>query len=77
MEHDTVQSGLVLPIDIAGLASSIAREQRESGEIPWHGGGKTDPWDHVEAAIGLTLGVGLFYTLFMTNGIATFIYFYF
>jgi alginate O-acetyltransferase complex protein AlgI len=28
-------------------------------------------------AIGLTLGVGLFYTLFMTNGIATFIYFYF
>ncbi|HNQ86181.1 MAG TPA: phenyltransferase domain-containing protein [Deltaproteobacteria bacterium] len=56
MEHDTVQSGLVLPIDIAGLASSIAREQRESGEIPWHGGGKTDPWDHVEAAIGLTIG---------------------
>ncbi|HPI94139.1 MAG TPA: phenyltransferase domain-containing protein [Deltaproteobacteria bacterium] len=56
MEHDVAPSGLVLPIDIAGLASSIAGTQRESGEIPWHEGGKTDPWDHVEAAIGLTIG---------------------
>jgi len=43
-------------IDIGSLASSIASEQKTSGEIPWHKGGKTDPWDHVEAAIGLSIG---------------------
>lgn len=26
------------------------------GEIPWWPGGKTDPWDHVESAMGLTVG---------------------
>lgn len=31
----------------------IAAQQRPSGEIPWHAGGKMDPWDHVHAAMGL------------------------
>ncbi len=30
--------------------------QRPSGELPWFPGGHTDPWDHVEAAMGLTIG---------------------
>ena len=30
--------------------------QQESGEIPWFEGGYTDPWDHVESAMGLTIG---------------------
>ncbi len=30
--------------------------QKESGEIPWFEGGPTDPWDHTEAAMGLTIG---------------------
>ena len=30
--------------------------QRESGEIPWFDGGYTDPWDHVESAMGLATG---------------------
>ncbi|MCR9185324.1 MAG: prenyltransferase [Halieaceae bacterium] len=30
--------------------------QRPSGEIPWFDGGYTDPWDHVEAAMGLSIG---------------------
>ncbi len=30
--------------------------QRPSGEIPWFEGGYTDPWDHVEAAMGLSTG---------------------
>jgi len=30
--------------------------QRASGEIPWFEGGHTDPWDHVEAAMALTIG---------------------
>ncbi len=30
--------------------------QRPTGEIPWFEGGYTDPWDHVEAAMGLSIG---------------------
>ncbi len=30
--------------------------QRPGGEIPWFPGGHTDPWDHVEAAMGLVIG---------------------
>ena len=30
--------------------------QRGSGEIPWFEGGYTDPWDHVESAMGLSIG---------------------
>jgi len=40
-------------IDIEAPAALIARTQRPSGEIPWCNGQKTDPWDHVEAAMGL------------------------
>jgi len=42
------------PISIQGLAEYIVEQQRDSGEIPWYDGYKTDPWDHVESAIGLT-----------------------
>ena len=34
----------------------LLRAQRGSGEIPWFEGGHTDPWDHVEAAMGLSIG---------------------
>jgi hypothetical protein len=34
----------------------IAATQLASGEIPWSEEGKTDPWDHVEAAMGLVIG---------------------
>ncbi len=44
-----------LPIDLDALGRLIATTQRESGEIPWHEGGRTDPWDMVEAAMGLTV----------------------
>jgi len=29
--------------------------QQDSGEIPWFEGGYTDPWDHVESAMGLSI----------------------
>ena len=45
-----------LPIDIGTVAALIAGDQYDSGEIPWRRGEKTDPWDHVEAAMGLTIG---------------------
>jgi hypothetical protein len=50
-------SPLTLPsIDIREVASLIANTQRPDGEIPWCQGQKTDPWDHVECAMGLTVG---------------------
>lgn len=39
----------------ARTARSIAMVQRYSGAIPWYPGGHTDPWDHVESAMGLTV----------------------
>ncbi len=34
----------------------IARTQQADGAIPWFENGPMDPWDHVEAAMGLTIG---------------------
>jgi hypothetical protein len=43
-------------IDIDAVADLIVNTQKENGEIPWFPGDKTDPWDHVEAAMGLSVG---------------------
>lgn len=56
MELDMNSRRFTAPIEVDGLAKSITEQQRDSGEIPWYEGGKTDPWDHVESAIGLTIG---------------------
>ena len=37
------------------LGAFIASIQKENGEIPWAQGGKTDPWDHIESAMGLSI----------------------
>jgi hypothetical protein len=34
----------------------ILGSQEDSGAIPWFDGGHLDPWDHVEAAMGLSIG---------------------
>lgn len=34
----------------------ILNTQNHDGSIPWFGGGKTDPWDHTEASMGLSIG---------------------
>ncbi len=34
----------------------IARIQQNDGAIPWYEEGCLDPWDHIEAAMGLTVG---------------------
>lgn len=36
-------------------ADYILEVQRPWGEIPWFPGGHTDPWDHVEAAMALSI----------------------
>ena len=40
---------------IQHTAEYIARVQQPSGAIPWFPGGTLDPWDHVEAAMGLSV----------------------
>jgi len=34
----------------------ILTTQNEDGSIPWFTNGKTDPWNHTEAAMGLSIG---------------------
>ena len=34
----------------------ILATQQDGGEIPWFAGGHSDPWDQVEAAMGLSIG---------------------
>lgn len=43
-------------VDIESVAGFIAQTQKNNGEIPWCEDEKTDPWDHVEAAMGLCIG---------------------
>jgi hypothetical protein len=45
-----------LPDLIPETANYIASVQLESGAIPWFKGHLLDPWDHVEAAMGLSIG---------------------
>lgn len=47
--------GVFTPDQCRQTAESIAAEQESSGAIPWFTGGHTDPWDHVESAMALTV----------------------
>lgn len=50
-------SSITVPaIDIVEVAALIAGAQQPDGEIPWCEGQKSDPWDHVESAMGLSVG---------------------
>lgn len=42
--------------NLESVIESILKTQKPSGEIPWCPGQKTDPWDHVESTMGLTIG---------------------
>ena len=42
-------------ISLDAIAETIRTCQRPTGEIPWSDGDKTDPWDHVESAMGLCI----------------------
>ncbi len=45
-----------LAVDVDVVCRLIMAAQLPSGEIPWSVGDKTDPWDHIEAAMGLVAG---------------------
>ena len=55
MELPLSQSLARPSIDVGAIADFIAGVQKPNGEIPWSAGGKTDPWDHVESAMGLSV----------------------
>lgn len=40
---------------LAASAEYILARQQPDGSIPWFDGGYADPWDHVEAAMGLSI----------------------
>lgn len=46
-------------LDLKAMTDLICRTQLPDGAIPWSPGDKTDPWDHVESAMGLTIGGAL------------------
>lgn len=45
--------GVLTTDQISQTAQSIVDAQLPSGAIPWFAGGHTDPWDHVQGAMGL------------------------
>jgi hypothetical protein len=47
--------GLLSAKQVAATASQLASLQLASGQVPWFRGGHCDPWNHVEAAMALTV----------------------
>lgn len=47
---------MLSPAQAAATAAAIAAVQRPDGLVPWFPAGPADPWNHVEAAMALTLG---------------------
>jgi len=56
MNFKTLSSRESLSLDIDSVAAIISKIQTDTGEIPWSKNGHTDPWDHVESIMGLTIG---------------------
>mgnify|MGYP000852718370 FL=1 len=55
MDVNISVSEAIKPPETDRIAGFIAGLQKENGEIPWSHGGKTDPWDHIESAMGLSI----------------------
>jgi len=47
--------GVLSAAQVAETGDSLVRLQRDDGMIPWFEGGHCDPWNHVEAAMALTV----------------------
>ncbi len=48
-------AGVLSASEVLASASTIAEVQRPDGMIPWFEGGHCDPWNHVEAAMALSV----------------------
>ena len=53
--HMSGVPGIISEDELARTAAHVASLQGASGEIPWFIGGHCDPWNHVEAAMALTV----------------------
>ncbi len=49
-------NAVLSPAQVASTVQRVAEAQSPDGMIPWYPGGHGDPWNHVEAAMALTLG---------------------
>lgn len=47
--------GVLDAAQVVATADAIAAVQSPDGAIPWFDGGHLDPWDHVQAAMGLSV----------------------
>ncbi|WP_306357368.1 MULTISPECIES: prenyltransferase [unclassified Nocardia] len=47
--------GVLTADELLRTAESITAAQESDGAIPWFDGGHTDPWDHLESAMALTV----------------------
>lgn len=47
--------GVMTAEQCSATAQFVLRQQRADGSIPWYDGSHLDPWDHIEAAMGLTV----------------------
>jgi hypothetical protein len=47
--------GVLTGDEVASSGAHLARLQRADGRIPWFDGGHCDPWNHVEAAMALSV----------------------
>lgn len=47
--------GVLTSTEVAATGAAIADMQTDSGALPWFPGGKTDPWDHIESAMALSV----------------------
>ena len=47
--------GILSSADVLATGHAIAAVQRRDGQIPWFEGGHCDPWNHVEAAMALSV----------------------
>ena len=50
-----VRSGRLDPTSVEQTAAWIASVQLPNGMVPWYPGGHADPWNHIEAAMALSV----------------------
>ncbi|MEP9390965.1 prenyltransferase [Gordonia sp. VNQ95] len=48
-------AGVLTAEQVVATGAAIVGMQEDSGALPWFPGGKTDPWDHIESAMALTV----------------------
>ena len=48
-------AGVLTAQQVLATGAAIVAMQEDSGALPWFPGGQTDPWDHIESAMALSV----------------------